>query len=83
MHRMPLMVSGFVSFMFPFRSSFAFSHTPPFDLDGPEYGPGAIFGASGASTSSASTILHVHVRDCVLHKRTSHSTSLTFAFQVQ
>jgi hypothetical protein len=29
--------------------------TPTFDIDSPEYGPGAIFGASGVYTSGAST----------------------------
>jgi len=49
---MPLVVS-IASLMFPFRSSLR-SHSRLIK-DSPEYGPGAIFGAEGVYTSSAST----------------------------
>ena len=51
MHRIPLVVR-FVSFMFSF--SRLYSLPPAFHIGKPEYGPGAIFGASGVYTSSAS-----------------------------
>ena len=51
MNRMPLVVS-IVSLTFSFFRRYPFSST--FHIDDPEYGPGAISGASGVYTSSAS-----------------------------
>ena len=48
-----LLVVSIVSLMFSFLLSLP--SPPTFHIDKPEYGPGAIFGASGVYTSSAST----------------------------
>ena len=49
-------VVSMVAPIFPFRSSAPRSGlSPTLDIDGPEYGPGAIFGPSGVYTSGVST----------------------------
>ena len=51
---MPLVVS-IVSLMFSFLLSRRCCLPPTFHIDNPEYGPGAVFGASGVYTSSTSS----------------------------